>query len=34
MPAQFQFPLPLFGIQGGTFAGPVDIWKPIAFTKD
>jgi putative ABC transport system permease protein len=34
MPAKFQFPLPLFGIQGGTFAGPVDIWKPIAFTKD
>ncbi len=34
MPARFQFPLPLFGIQGGTFAGPVDIWKPIAFTKD
>ncbi len=34
IPAQFQFPLPLFGIQGGTFAGSVDIWKPIAFTKD
>jgi putative ABC transport system permease protein len=34
MPAKFQFPLPLFGIQGVTFAGPVDIWKPIAFTKD
>jgi putative ABC transport system permease protein len=34
MPAKFQFPLPLFGIYGVTFAGPVDIWKPIAFTKD
>ncbi len=34
MPGTFQFPLPLFGIQGGTFAGPVDIWKPIAFSKN
>jgi predicted permease len=34
MPETFQFPLPLFGIQGGTFAQRVDIWKPIAFTKD
>ncbi len=33
MPETFQFPLPLFGIQGGTFAERVDIWKPIAFTK-
>jgi putative ABC transport system permease protein len=34
MPAQFEFPLPLFGVQGSTFAERVDIWKPIAFTKD
>ena len=34
MSETFQFPLPLFGIQGGTFAQRVDIWKPIAFTKD
>jgi putative ABC transport system permease protein len=33
MPGTFQFPLPLFGVQGGTFAERVDIWKPIAFTK-
>lgn len=34
MPAGFEFPLPLFGVQGGTFAERVDIWKPIAFTKN
>nr|MBA2622689.1 ABC transporter permease [Chthoniobacterales bacterium] len=34
MPAQFEFPLPLFGVQGGTFAERADIWKPIAFTKN
>ena len=34
MPAKFEFPIPLFNIQGGQFAGQVDIWKPIAFTKD
>ena len=34
MPAKFEFPIPLFNIQGGNFAGQVDIWKPIAFTKD
>ncbi len=34
MPAKFEFPLPLFGVQGGTFAERADIWKPIAFTKD
>ncbi len=33
MPASFEFPLPLFGVQGGTFAERADIWKPIAFTK-
>ncbi len=33
MPARFEFPIPLFNIQGGQFAGAVDIWKPIAFTK-
>ena len=34
MPATFEFPLPLFNVQGGTFAQRVDIWKPIAFTKN
>ncbi|MDQ6809271.1 MAG: ABC transporter permease [Verrucomicrobiota bacterium] len=34
MPASFEFPLPLFGVQGGTFAERADIWKPIAFTKN
>ncbi len=34
MPESFQFPLPLFNIQGGTFGGKVDIWKPIAFSKN
>jgi putative ABC transport system permease protein len=34
MPATFEFPLPLFDVQGGTFAQRVDIWKPIAFTKN
>lgn len=33
MPSNFEFPLPLFGVQGGTFAERADIWKPIAFTK-
>jgi putative ABC transport system permease protein len=31
MPAKFEFPIPLFGIQGNQFAERVDIWKPIAF---
>lgn len=30
----FQFPLPLFNVQGGTFGQQVDLWKPIAFTKN
>lgn len=34
MPKKFEFPIPLFNIQGGQFSGQVDIWKPIAFTKD
>ncbi len=34
MPARFEFPIPLFNIQGRNFAGQVDIWKPIAFTKN
>ncbi|MEY2548157.1 MAG: hypothetical protein QOD64_739 [Verrucomicrobiota bacterium] len=34
MPAKFEFPLPLFGVQGGTFAERADMWRPIAFTKD
>jgi putative ABC transport system permease protein len=32
MPAKFEFPIPLFGIQGNQFDERVDIWKPIAFT--
>jgi putative ABC transport system permease protein len=34
MPASFEFPLPLFNVQGGQFAERADIWKPIAFTED
>nr|MDQ2660054.1 ABC transporter permease [Verrucomicrobiota bacterium] len=34
MPAKFEFPLPIFGIQGGTFGQRVDIWKPLAFGKN
>jgi putative ABC transport system permease protein len=34
MSEQFDFPLPLFNVQGARFGGRVDIWKPIAFTKD
>src|SRR5436190_23962372 len=34
MPEQFDFPLPLFNVQGARFASRADIWKPIAFTKD
>ena len=33
MPASFEFPLPLFGVQGATFAERADIWKPVAFTE-
>jgi len=33
MPEQFDFPLPLFNVQGSQFAGRADIWKPVAFTK-
>jgi putative ABC transport system permease protein len=32
MPKAFEFPIPLFNVQGGQFAERVDIWKPIAFT--
>ena len=32
MPASFEFPIPLFGIQGNQFGERVDLWKPIAFT--
>lgn len=34
MPASFEFPIPLFGLQGNQFAGRADIWKPISFTED
>lgn len=34
MPEAFQFPIPLFNVQGGIFGRQVDIWKPIAFSKD
>jgi putative ABC transport system permease protein len=34
MPETFDFPLPLFNVQGSRFASRPDIWKPIAFTKD
>jgi putative ABC transport system permease protein len=32
MPTKFEFPIPLFGVQGNQFAERVDIWKPVAFT--
>ena len=32
MPARFEFPIPLFGVQGNQFAESVEIWKPLAFT--
>jgi predicted permease len=32
MSAKFEFPIPIFGLQGNQFAERVDIWKPIAFT--
>ena len=34
MPARFEFPIPLFNVQGHQFAERVDIWKPIAFTQN
>jgi putative ABC transport system permease protein len=33
MPASFEFPIPLFNVQGAQFAERVDIWKPIAFSQ-
>ncbi len=32
MPSKFEFPIPMFGIQGNLFAERVEIWKPVAFT--
>jgi putative ABC transport system permease protein len=34
MPKQFDFPLPVFNLQGSRFASRADIWKPIAFKKE
>src|SRR3954470_9277161 len=34
MPETFEFPLPLFNVQGGQFTQPVDIWMPVAFTQE
>ncbi|MEY2547194.1 MAG: hypothetical protein QOG48_2311 [Verrucomicrobiota bacterium] len=34
MPSTFEFPLPLFNVQGNQFAERADIWKPIAFTEN
>ena len=34
MPLKFDFPLPLFNVQGSRFASRADIWKPIAFSND
>jgi putative ABC transport system permease protein len=34
MPASFEFPIALFGVQGNQFGQRVDIWKPIAFTQE
>ena len=33
MPVSFEFPIPLFGVQGNQFAERVDIWKPVAFSE-
>jgi predicted permease len=33
MPAKFEFPIPLFNLQGGQFAERVDLWKPVAFSQ-
>jgi hypothetical protein len=33
-PPTFEFPLPLFNVQGNQFAERADIWKPVAFTED
>ena len=33
MPKQFDFPLPMFNLQGSRCASRADIWKPIAFKK-
>ncbi len=33
MPAAFEFPLPLFNVQGGTFAERADVWAPLTFTQ-
>jgi putative ABC transport system permease protein len=32
MPTRFEFPIPMFGVQGNQFAERVDMWKPVAFT--
>lgn len=32
MPARFEFPIPLFNIEGARFDERVDIWQPLAFT--
>jgi putative ABC transport system permease protein len=34
MPQQFEFPLPIFDVQGNQFAERADIWKPVAFSDD
>ena len=34
MPASFEFPIPLFNVQGNQFGARVDLWTPIAFTKN
>ena len=32
MPASFEFPLPLFNLNGGQFGERADVWQPLAFT--
>jgi putative ABC transport system permease protein len=34
MPASFEFPIPLFNVQGNQFGARVELWTPIAFTKN
>ncbi len=33
MPAGFEFPLPVHGVEAGRSSDPADIWRPVAFTE-
>ena len=34
MPPSFQFPMSLFGMKGGAFTQPAELWTPLAFSAD